>query len=58
MSISELTRALKRYQNIYNTQIPQRALGHIAPVAALENWQKKRSELFRKRVYNHAGRDT
>lgn len=56
-SIAELTGVLKRYQNIYNSQIPQRALAHIAPIDALKNWQKRRPDLFKKQVYNHTGPD-
>ncbi len=41
----------------YNHHIPQRALGHIAPVQALQDWQEKRPELFKKKVYNLTGLD-
>ena len=43
---------------LYNHQIPQRALGHIAPVQALQDWQEKRPELFKKKVYNLTGLDS
>ena len=46
------------YVKIYNHQIPQRALQHISPVQALKNWQVKKPELFKKRVYKQAGLDT
>jgi transposase InsO family protein len=49
---------LSRYVRLYNHQIPQRALGHIAPVQALQDWQEKRPELFKKKVYNLTGLDT
>ena len=39
---------LSRYVRLYNHQIPQRALGHIAPVQALQDWQEKCAELFKK----------
>ena len=39
---------LSRYVRLYNHQIPQR---HIAPVQALQDWQEKRPELFKKKVY-------
>lgn len=31
-----------RAVNVYNHPMPQRALGHVCPVAALEQWQLKR----------------
>ncbi|MBP6733601.1 MAG: TraB/GumN family protein [Chromatiaceae bacterium] len=43
---------------LYNHHIPQRALGHIAPVQALQDWQEKRPELFKNKVYNLTGLDT
>ncbi len=49
---------LRRYARLYNHHIPQRALGHITPVAALKEWQKFHPDLFRKRVYNHTGLDS
>jgi hypothetical protein len=38
--------------------IPQRALKHMTPIQALKEWQKKKPELFVKRVYNQAGLDS
>jgi IS30 family transposase len=51
-SSKSLEATLKRYVEMYNYQIPQRRLGHIAPVQALKDWQKKRPELFNKPVSN------
>jgi transposase InsO family protein len=48
-----LSRSVRRYHH----QIPHRALGHIAPVQALQDWQEKRPELFKKKVYNLTGLD-
>jgi transposase InsO family protein len=56
-SIDEMSGVLRRYEKLYNSQIPQRALGHIAPVDALKDWQKKRPKLFNKRIYKHTGPD-
>jgi len=53
----ELEQTLLQYAKVYNHQIPQKALGHISPVQALKNWQKKHPERFKKRVYNLAGLD-
>ncbi|CUJ48676.1 Integrase core domain [Achromobacter sp. 2789STDY5608633] len=57
-SAAELETTLERYVKTYNQQIPQRALDHRSPVQALKEWQNKKPELFKKRVYNQAGLDT
>lgn len=57
-SRAELESTLRNYVKIYNHSIPQRALKHQTPIQALKDWQAKRPELFRKRVYNQAGLDT
>ena len=49
---------LERYVKTYNQQIPQRALNHLSPIQALKEWQKKKPEWFKKRIYNQAGLDT
>lgn len=53
-----LSRTLRRYVKLYNEHIPQRALGHIAPVQALKQWHETHPELFRKQSYNLAEPDT
>lgn len=40
------------------TNIPQRALEHIAPVQALKDLQDKCPELFKMKVYNLTGLDS
>ena len=57
LTFEALTETILKYERIYNQHIPQRALGHIAPIQALKNWQKTRPELFYKRVKNHTGLD-
>ena len=57
-SSKSLEETLVRYARLYNHQIPQKALGHISPVQALQDWQEKRPELFKKKVYNLTGLDT
>ena len=57
-SSESLAQTITRYVRIYNHNIPQKALGHISPIAALKNWQHDRPELFKKRVYNHTELDT
>jgi hypothetical protein len=37
-SAQSLADTLSRYVRLYNHQIPQRALGHMAPVQALQDW--------------------
>jgi transposase InsO family protein len=54
----ELETALMRYAWLYNHHLPQKALGHIAPVQALKNWQDSHPHLFIKRVVNLPGHDT
>ena len=56
-SSKDLRQTLLNYRDVYNHHIPQKALGHITPVQALKQWQKKRPEIFVKRVYNHTGLD-
>ena len=53
----DLEQTLLRYVHLYNSQLPQAALKGRTPITALKDWQRQRPELFRKRVYNHAGCD-
>jgi transposase InsO family protein len=54
----DLKSALERYVRRYNHELPQAALGHRAPIEALKEWQQKRPDLFRKKVYQLTGLDT
>lgn len=56
-SSEDLEQALKRYYWLYNHHIPQKALHHQAPIAAMKEWQAKKPELLTKRVVNHPGPD-
>lgn len=58
VSGEDLEQTLKRYCWLYNQHIPQKALHHQAPIAAMKEWQAKRPALFHKRVVNHPGPDT
>ena len=49
---------LRRYVSLYNHHIPQRALGHISPVEALQQWHQKKPDLFVSDVNNLTGLDT
>lgn len=53
-----LEQTIKRYVYLYNHHIPQKALGHQAPIQALKDWQEKRPKLFLRNVHNHTGPDT
>jgi len=54
----DLEQTILRYVQLYNGQLPQSVLKGRTPIDALTDWQCQRPELFRKRVYNHAGCDT
>jgi len=56
-SSENLRQTMERYMRIYNHHIPQRALHHVAPIEALKQWQKKKPDLFKKRVYDLSGLD-
>ncbi len=52
-----LAETLQRYVNVYNHHLPQRALGHVCPVEALEQWRVKQPELFVSEINNLPGLD-
>ena len=52
-----LAATLQRYVNVYNHHLPQRALGHVCPVEALEQWRVKQPELFVSEINNLPGLD-
>ncbi len=56
-SAEHLAETIKRYVQVYNQHIPQKALGHISPFQAMKNWYQKQPNLFKKRVYNLPGLD-
>jgi hypothetical protein len=58
MADEDLERTILRYVHLYNGKLPQAALKGRTPIDALKDWQRQRPELFRKRVYNHAGCDS
>ncbi len=57
-SSEDLEKTLHRFVWLYNHHLPQKALGHEAPVQALKNWKMKAPDLFVKNVRNHPGPDT
>jgi transposase InsO family protein len=48
----ELGATLMHYAWLHNHQLPQKALGHLAPIQALKQWQQTHPQLFHKRVTN------
>ena len=54
----ELEATLLRYAWLYNHHLPQKALGHISPVQAMNHWQASTPNLFHQRVVNLPGLDS
>jgi transposase InsO family protein len=54
----DLAQTLERYRQVYNHHLPQKALGHQPPVAALENYRQTHPHLFTKSTSNHQRPDT
>ena len=52
-----LADTLQRYASIYNGYIPHRALGHVSPHEALQQWFQQQPDLFVSRVNNLPGLD-
>ena len=52
-----LENTIKRYVKLYNSQLPQKALGHISPVESMKQWQRKTPDLFTKNARNYQGHD-
>ena len=57
-SRDDLQTTLRRYEVIYNQHIPQKAIQHMTPIAALRDWQQRRPHLFVRNIRNHPGPDT
>ena len=53
----DLEQTLMRYVHLYNTQLPQSALGSKTPMQAMKNWHKSHPHLFVKSPRSHTGRD-
>ena len=54
---ADLEQTILRTFHISNSQLPPSARKARTPIDDLKDWQRQRPELFRKRVYNHAGCD-
>jgi transposase InsO family protein len=57
-SAQDLETTLLRYVWLYNHQLPQKALGHQCPMAALKQWYADKPDLFAKPPRNRPGPDT
>jgi transposase InsO family protein len=57
-SALDLEQTLMRYVHLYNTQLPQSALGSRTPMQSMKAWHKSHAHLFVKSPRNHTGRDT
>jgi transposase InsO family protein len=57
-SALDLEQTLMRYVHLYNTQLPQSALGSKTPMQTMKDWHKSHPQLFVKSPRNHAGRDS
>ena len=57
-SALDLEQTVMRYAQLYNTQLPQSALGSRTPMQAVKDWHKTHPHLFVKSPRNHAGRDS
>ena len=53
----DLEQTILRYVRLYNGQLPQSVLKGRTPMDALRGWHRDKPELFKKRPYNHPGRD-
>ncbi len=47
-----------RYVHLYNTQLPESALGSRTPMQAMKDWHKSHPHLFVKTPRNRSGRDS
>ena len=56
-SALDLEQTLMRYVHLYNTQLPQSALGSRTPMKTMKDWHQSHPQLFVKSPRNHAGRD-
>ena len=59
-SSASLEALLEKYVWMYNHHLPQRALGHVSPINAMQQWHEKKPALFVRavsEVNNQAGLD-
>lgn len=58
VSGEDLEQTIMRYVALYNTQLPQSALGSRTPLQAMKDWNKSNPELFVKKPGNRPECDT
>ena len=58
VSGEDLEQTIMRYVALYNTQLPQSALGSRTPVQAMKDWHKSKPDLFVKKPSNRPERDS
>jgi hypothetical protein len=58
VSGEDLEQTIMRYVALYNTQLPQAALGSRTPVQAMKHWHKSNPDLFLKKPSNRPGCDS
>jgi transposase-like protein len=56
-SARHLETTLQRYLHLYNQHIPQKNLGHVTPIAKLQEYYRIKPKLFQKKPINHPGPD-
>ncbi|MEZ5577746.1 MAG: IS481 family transposase [Candidatus Competibacteraceae bacterium] len=56
-SARHLETTLQKYLHLYNHHIPQKNLGHVTPVAKLQEYYWIKPALFQKKPINHPGPD-
>ena len=57
-SARQLETTLQRYLHLYNHYIPQKNLGHVAPITKLKDYYRTKPALFQKRPINLPGPDS
>jgi transposase InsO family protein len=57
-SADDLEVTLSRYVWLYNHHIPQKALGHVPPMEAMQKWYADKPELFVSKPRNRPGPDS
>ncbi len=51
-SSQTLSQTILRYVRLYNHAIPQKSLGHLSPMSAMQQWQQKTPHRFKELAYN------
>jgi len=57
-SARHLETTLQRYLHLYNQHIPKKNLGHVTPIAKLQEYYRIKPKTLSKKPINHPGPDT